>query len=284
MKFNITRRSILKIVLTAVAWALAILWTTPFIGLFMVAIRPMEEIMHGWWNVGHFSFTYRNFITVWTGAEGSYPLHIGIRNSLIIAVFSSIIPLAISALAAYVFARFDFPVKNLIFLSIVLLMGIPQQIIAVPLFRIMKDLRLLNTYLGLILAHSAWGAPWIILFLRNYFLTLPKELEEAARVDGASDFQIFLKIVMPLSKPALLSILALQFTWVWNDFFFALLLMMTPDKYVATQCLAFLKGKYHVPWGLLGAGSIITMSLPILLYFALQKYYIRGMIGWVIRG
>jgi len=279
-----TKKFIYNACLTIITWSLGILWTAPFIGILMISVRPMEEIMHGWWNLEHISFTISNFLDAWSGRGGSYPLYIGVKNSILIASLSTIVPLIVSALAAYAFARLSFPLRNLLFLTITLLMGIPAQIIAIPLFKLMNNLRLVNTYLGLVLVHSAWGAPWIILFLRNYFMSLPKEIEEAAKVDGASDVQVFSQIVLPLAKPALLSVIALQFTWVWNDFFFALLLIMTPSNYVATQCLAFLKGKYHVPWGLIGAGTIITMAVPVALYFALQRYYIRGMIGWVVKG
>jgi len=143
---------------------------------------------------------------------------------------------------------------------------------------------LINTYLGLILVHTAWGLPWIILFLRNFFLTLPIEVEEAARVDGASDFQIFLRIVLPMSLPALLSVTALQFTWVWNDFFLALLIIYSPDKLVATQRLVWMKGKYHTPWDTLCAGAILVMIVPVIIYAVFQKYYVKGMVGWVIKG
>ena len=281
---RITRASVLKAVLTLGAWILALLWISPFLGIVMVSLRPVREVLHGWWVLTPFTFTWENFVNAWTGQLGTYPLYVGIRNSLIIATFSTILPLTVGALAAYAFARFSFPIKNLLFLTITLLMAMPPQVIAIPLFFLMSRLRLVNTYLGLVLVHSAWGTPWIILFLRNYFMTLPKELEEAARIDGASDFEVFCDIVLPLCKPALLSIVALQFTWVWNDFFFALILMMHPENYVATQCLVFMKGEYHVPWGLISAGSVITMAFPILLFFLLQKYYVRGMVGWLVRG
>lgn len=120
--------------------------------------------------------------------------------------------------------------------------------------------------------------------MRNFFLSLPVELEEAAKIDGASDFQIFCKIILPVSLPALASAATLQFTWVWSDFFFALLYIHTPTKYLASQRLPLLKGVYQVSWDLICAGAVLVMAVPILLYIILQKYYIRGMIGWTIKG
>jgi len=267
-----------------IGWGLALLWISPLIGIIMAAIRPVEEILYGWWNLRSFHVTFTNFLYAWAGSKGTYPLSKGILNSLIVATSSTVLPMLAGSLAAYAFARFTFPLRRALFATIAVLMAIPQMMVAIPLFMLLDSLGLLDTYLGLILLHSAWGTPWITLFLRNFFMTLPKELEEAARVDGATDLQIFYKVILPISIPALLSVVALQFTWVWNDFFFALLTMMSPEHYVATQCIVWMRGKLHTPWGLISAGSLITMSIPVAIFFILQKYYIKGMIGWMIKG
>jgi multiple sugar transport system permease protein len=120
--------------------------------------------------------------------------------------------------------------------------------------------------------------------MRNFFLTLPIEIEEAAKVDGASDLKIFFKIVLPMALPALASVAVLQFMWVWNDFFLALILISSPDKLLATQRIPLMREVYHVDWSILSAASILVMMVPILIYALLQKYYIRGMIGWTIKG
>jgi multiple sugar transport system permease protein len=148
----------------------------------------------------------------------------------------------------------------------------------------MSSLGLVSNYIGLILVHSAWGLAWIILFMRNYFLTLPVEIEEAARVDGASDFKIFYKIVLPMALPALASVAVLQFMWVWSDFFLAQILIYDPDMLLATQRVARMRGQYTVSWDLLSAASILVMIVPILIYALLQKYYVKGMIGWTVKG
>jgi len=163
-------------------------------------------------------------------------------------------------------------------------MAIPQQSIAVPIFQIMNFLGLVDNYVGLILVHSAWGLAWIILFMRNFFTTLPIEVEEAAKVDGASEFKIFYKIVLPMTLPALASVAVLQFMWVWNDFFLALILIYSPEKLLATQRIPLMRGQFFVDWGVLSAASILLMAVPVLIFALLQKYYIRGMIGWTIKG
>jgi multiple sugar transport system permease protein len=266
-----------------IAWTVALLWTIPFLSVVMSAIRPTSEILDGWWLIDEFNPSINNFVSVLSNP--SFPLGRGMVNSFIVAIPATFIPIFVAALAGYGFARFSFPVRDYLFLTIVILMAIPQMMVAVPLFLTMVTLNLVSNLLGLILVHSAWGLPWIILFMKNYFSALPVEIEEAARVDGASDFKVFYKIVLPMALPALASALVLQFMWVWNDFFFAQILIYDPNSYVATQMvprLAF--GQYHRDWGLLTSSSLLVMLVPILLYVLLQKYYIRGMIGWTVKG
>jgi len=155
--------------------------------------------------------------------------------------------------------------------------------IAIPIFQLMKNLNLLNTYTGLFLIHSAWGIPWIIFFLRNFFITLPIEIEESAKIDGASDFVVFTRIILPVSWPALISSIVLQFMWVWSDFFLALILVYTPSKLLATQRIPLMRGQYHVDWGVLTAASIVSMIAPLFIFAFLQKYYIKGLIGWTTK-
>ena len=270
------------IVIHIIAWSVALLWALPFLGVFMAAVRPFKEIVYGWWRFEEFNPSFNSFAHALN--HPAFPMSEGIVNSFIIAILSTILPVLLASLTAYGFARFSFPLRDYLFIFIVFLMAIPQQMTAMPLYFIMKELGLLNTYLGLILIHSSWGLAWIIFFMRNYFSILPVDVEEAARVDGASHFKIFYRIVLPMAIPALASAAVLQFTWVWSDFFFALIFLYDPSKMVATQRLPLLKGEYHVDWGLLSASSIIVMMVPVLIYALLQKYYIRGMIGWVRKG
>lgn len=270
------------IVIHLIAWSVALLWVLPFMGVLMAAIRPLSQITGGWWNLEDVSFTLRHFVEAWNHPDTA--ISRGIVNSFLVAIPSTIIPMLVASLAGYGFARFSFPIRDYLFLAIVLIMSIPQQMIAVPIFRIMTTFGLVNNYIGLILVHSAWGLAWIILFMRNYFLTLPVEVEEAARVDGASDLKIFWKIVLPMTLPALASVAVLQFMWVWNDFFLAQILIYNPDMLLATQRVSKMRGAFLVPWDLLSAASILVMIVPILIFALLQRYYVRGMIGWTVKG
>ena len=119
--------------------------------------------------------------------------------------------------------------------------------------------------------------------MRNFFTTLPIEVEEAAMVDGASDFVIFFKVVLPMCIPAIVSVAALQFSWVWSDFFVALILIFSPNKLLATQRIPLMRGVYFVDWGLLSAAAILVMAVPVLIFVLLQRYYIKGMVGWTLK-
>jgi multiple sugar transport system permease protein len=274
------------IIVHAIAWAVALIWIIPFLGVFMASIRPYAEVQFGWWNFQSFHPTLENFYDAWVGktAGSSTALNTGLLHSLIVTVPATFIPVLVAALAAYSFARFSFRTKDLLFLALVLLQTIPQQMVILPIYNLMDSLGLLNSYVGLILLHTAFGLPWQILFLRNFFSTLPIEVEEAARVDGASYFKIFYKIVLPMSLPALASILSLQFVWVWNDFFFAITLIQTPTMRLATQTIPAIKGRYEPNWSILSAASIIAMIVPIAIYVALQRYYVRGITAGAVKG
>ncbi len=269
------------IIVNIIAWIIGVLWITPFIGIFMTSIRPFSEVVNGWWNLSPFTPTLKNYIDALFNPM--FSLLRGFLNSFIIVIPSTIIPVMLAALAAYAFARFSFPIKNYLFITILFLMAVPQQMTIIPIFFMLNNMHLLNTYQGLILIHSSWGIPWIIFFLRNFFSMLPVELEEAARVDGASNRQIFFKIVLPISLPGIISAAVLQFAWVWNDFFFALMLIFDPDKMVITQMLPRLKGQYQVDWGLLSAGSVLAMIVPLVVYAAFNKYYMGGFRGWAMK-
>lgn len=265
-----------------IAWTVSLVWIIPFFGVFMASIRPLPEILNGWWNFQVFNPTIDGYIGAWN--HPSAPLSRALLNSLVVTIPSTFIPILIAALGAYSFARFRFPTRDMLFLVIVLLQTIPQQMVIIPIFNITIKTGLWNNFLGLILVHTAFALPWQILFLRNFFSVLPVEVEEAALIDGASYFEIFYKIVLPLSLPALASLTALQFVWVWNDFFFALVLINSPELKLATQAIPVIRGRLFKDWTLLSAASIIVMIIPVAIYAALQRYYVRGIVAGAVKG
>ncbi|WP_448517648.1 carbohydrate ABC transporter permease [Pseudothermotoga sp.] len=262
-------------------WLVALVWILPFMGVFMTAIRPLDELLNGWWNFATFRPTINNFAGAWNHPTAA--LSRGMLNSLIVAVPATLLPLFLATMAGYGLSRYRFKLRTFLLALVIIALALPQQTIAVPIFQMMNALNLVDTYLGLIIVHTAWGIPWIAFFMRNFFTTIPKAMEEAARIDGASDITIFFKVVLPLAMPAIGSAFALQFTWVWSDFFLALILIYSPDKLLATQRIPLMRGVYHVDWGLLSSAAILVMVVPIVVYLVLQRYYIRGMVGWSLK-
>ena len=271
-----TRRRTLKYV---VAIAIAVLWIVPFIGLFMASIRPLSEIIGGWWNLEGITITFENYRAAWDYSTA--PMGRALLNTFIVTIPSVLVVMLLGVMAAYPFARFEFPLKTTLFFLILLVMAAPPELIAMGNYNALREMGLFDTYMGLILIHIGWGLGWVVLFLRNYLLGIPKELEEAARIDGASRYQIFRTIILPLSTPALVSVAVIQFTWVWNAFFFPLVFMRSPELYLAPQVLPLMRGRVQVEWGMIAAGSILTMAVPVILFLLLERYYKRGMVAAV---
>jgi alpha-glucoside transport system permease protein len=206
-------------------------------------------------------------------------------NSLAVSIPSTIIPILIAAFAAYAFAWMKFPGRKAMFILVVGLLVVPLQIALVPILRDYMALKLNGTFLAVWLAHTGFGLALATYLLFNYIRTLPREALESAFIDGASHFTIFVKLVMPLSVPALASFAIFQFLWVWNDYLVALTFLgVDPTYKVLTQRLADLTGTFGNQWQLLTAGAFITMILPMIVFFALQRYFVRGMMAGSVKG
>lgn len=271
------------IIINLATWLLALLWILPIIGILYVSILPYREVVtHGWFRLPSLQdITFDNYIEALTNPL--YDLDTGLRNSLIVASLSVIIPVVAAALTAYALVHLEFTFKSLLFTLILFIMMVPQQLCVIPLFFLFKNLGIYNTIQGIILLHSAWGIAWTTFFLRNYFKLMPRSVVEAARIDGAGELTIFFKIILPLATPGLIAAAILQFTWVWNDLFYALVFLASSENQVLTQKVIMLKGEYHVDWGLLSAGSVISMSIPLILYIFFNKYFMRGVAGWGVK-
>ena len=263
-----------------IGYVLAIVWIFPVIGIVMASVRPFSEIIRGWWVTDEFNITLGNFAQAWS--HPNFPLSRGLLNSLLVSLPSTVLPLFISSLAAYGFTRFKFRFKEAIFLFVLLLMVTPAQMIGLTVYKIYQGIGLLNSYFGLVLLHTGAGGVWIMFFMRNFFSSIPIELEEAAKVDGAANFTIFFKIILPLATPALLSAGVLQFVWTWNDFFYSTIVISSPIKQVITQRLPLLRGTYWVDFSLLSGASIIVMIVPVVVFLVMTKSFFRGVLGWGI--
>lgn len=211
-------------------------------------------------------------------------------NSLTVAIPSTIIPILIAAFAAYALAWMEFPGRALLLAVVVGLLVVPLQMSLIPLLRLYNSVGMFlgvptKTYVGIWLAHTAFGMPLAIYLLRNYIAGLPKEIMESARVDGASDFEIFVKIVLPLSFPALASFAIFQFLWVWNDLLVALVFLGAQDQsLVLTGRLVNLLGSRGGNWEILTASAFVTIIVPLLVFFTLQRFLVRGLLAGSVKG
>jgi alpha-glucoside transport system permease protein len=211
-------------------------------------------------------------------------------NSLTVAIPATIIPILISAFAAYALSWMHFPGRTIIIAVVVGLIVVPLQMSLIPLLTMYNNIGAFfgvpsRSYVGIWLAHAAFGMPLAIYLLRNYIAGLPKEVIESARVDGASDFEIFVKIVLPLSFPALASFAIFQFLWTWNDLLVAMVLLGTgKDQLVLTGALNALLGSMGGKWEILTASAFISILVPIIVFFALQRYLVRGLLAGSVKG
>ncbi|MGD1859593.1 MAG: carbohydrate ABC transporter permease [Leptolyngbyaceae cyanobacterium] len=267
--------------------ALALLWTLPTAGLLISSLRQPEVLLEtGWWTVltpplDLNQFHLGNYAAVLSG-QGMAQAFL---NSLIISIPATIMPIAIATFAAYALAWMQFPGRQILFIIIVGLLVVPLQMTLIPVLRAYNTLGLSGTFLGVWLAHTGYGMPLGIYLLRNYIGTLPRDLIEAAAVDGASHLKIFTRIVVPLSTPAIASFAVFQFLWVWNDLLVALV-YLGGNQTVApvTLVLRNLVGDRGQDWHLLTAGAFISMIVPLLVFFALQRYFVRGLLAGSVKG
>jgi alpha-glucoside transport system permease protein len=260
---------------------IGVIWLIPTVGLAITSFRPRGDIQaSSWWSsLFDWDFTLSNYDEVLSRGN----MDSAFVNSLVITIPSTLLPLAIGALAAYAFSWIRFPFRDTIFLLIVALLIVPIQMALVPLLRLFRDWGVADWYIGIWLAHTAFGLPLCIFLLRNFFITLPRDLIEAARVDGASNLRIFLKVVVPLSVPALASFAIFQFLWVWNDLIMALIFVQNSDLWPMTIRINQLQSQFGGEWHLLSSGAFLLMIVPLIVFFALQRYFVQGLLAGSVK-
>ena len=211
-------------------------------------------------------------------------------NTLTVTIPATIIPILIAAFAAYAFAWMEFPARQFLFIVVVALLVVPLQMSLIPVLRLYNSVgeffqASAKSYLGIWLAHTGFGLPLAIYLLRNYIGSLPSSVIESAKIEGASHFQIFTKIVLPLSVPALASFAIFQFLWVWNDLLVALVFLgKQDDQIVLTSKLRELLGSYGANWEILTASAFVSIVIPLIVFFSLQRYFVRGLLTGSVKG
>ena len=263
---------------------LVIIWTLPTIGLFVTSFRDKQSISNsGWWAAfGQGGFTLDNYDKVLFGGDG---LGTAFLNTFAVTVPAVVIPILIAAFAAYGFAWLQFPGRRILFITVVGLLVVPLQIALIPVLKAYLAIDLNGTFLAVWLAHAGFGLALAIYLLYNYISQLPKDLIESASLDGASHFTIFIRLILPLSVPALASFAIFQFLWVWNDLLVATTFLGTnQDVAVMTQRLVSITGSRGQDWQLLTAGAFVSMIVPVAVFLGLQRYFVRGLLAGSVKG
>jgi alpha-glucoside transport system permease protein len=276
-----------------------LIWLIPAVGVLVTSFRPVHLVeTTGWWTAFEHPFRAAS----WTLQNYRDALDTGgfqnaFLNSLAVTVPSTVIPVTLAAFAAYAFSWMEFRGRQVLFVIVVGLLVVPLQMALIPIsrlyidgasigsFRIIPDLKLNGTFLGIWLAHTGFGLPLAVYLLRNYIGSLPSSIIESAKIDGADDFTIFWRLVVPLSVPALAAFTIFQFLWVWNDLLVAYVFLGgTSSTRVLTIALYNLVGQHGENWQLLTSAAFISMTLPLVVFFSLQRYFVRGLTAGSVKG
>ena len=258
----------------------ALLWLVPTLGLFLTSLLTPEEIgTRGWWTV----FSEPSIATLQNYRDllDNEDLVAALGTTLVVAIGGTALPIVVGALAAYAFAWLEFPGRDWIFLLVVGLLVVPLQMALIPMFSFYNSVGLFDTTLALILFHSAFGLPFAIFLLRNFFVGIPKDLIESARIDGASELRIFTRLILPLGLPAIASLGIFQFLWTWNDFLVSL--TFGRDTQTITVAIFSQFRQFGSNIDLIAPASFVSMLLPLALFFAFQRYFVEGLLAGSVK-
>ena len=294
---------LLRSIPVGVLWLIVIVWSVPSVSLFLNSWRSRDAQRNsGWWTIKPGDLTIDNYDYIFN-ASAAGTIGNSLINSMAIAVPATIIPIAIATFAAYGFAWIDFKGRKTLFIATVSLLAIPLQVALIPLLQtyvngahltlpfidktvtIIPNLGLVNTSTAIWLTHTGFALPFAIFLLHNYISSLPKDVFEAARIDGADHFTIFWRLVLPLSVPVLAAFAIFQFLWTWNDFLIANTMAGTnPDARPTTIFVATLAGDFGTNEHLLPAAAFVQAFVPLVVFFAMQRYFVRGLLAGSVKG
>jgi alpha-glucoside transport system permease protein len=259
----------------------ALFWLTPTVGLLITSFRPAAEITtSGWWNAitEPAQLTIENYTSL-LDQEGMVR---SLLNTFYITIPTTVLLVIIAAAAAYAFAWIEFKGREVLFLVVVSLLVVPLQMALIPVARLFGDINIFGTIWAAILFHIAFGLPFAVFLLRNFFVGLPHELLEAARIDGASELQIFTRIVLPLGMPAIAALTIFQFLWTWNDLLVALVFTSrenTPITVAIRDQLSQFGGNLQV----IAPGAFLSMVVPLIVFFAFQRHFVQGLLAGSVK-
>ncbi|MEU6278208.1 carbohydrate ABC transporter permease [Streptomyces populi] len=278
---NALRRGLGSGVVQAFLVVVGLAWLTPLAGLFLSSLRSAEDTARGgWWTAlkspGQLSFDNYSALL---GNEG---MTRAFWNTVLISVPATVLVVVIAALAGYAFAWLDFPGRDAIFLLVVALLVVPVQIGLLPVAELFGKLGLFGTIPGVVLFHVSYGLPFAIFLLRNYFAEMPKEMLEAARMDGGNEWRIFTRLVLPVGRPAIASLAIFQFLWVWNDMLVALLFADSSAQPLTVELQSQVR-QFGSNIDVLAPGAFLSLVVPVAVFFAFQRHFVQGVMAGSVK-
>ena len=258
--------------------AVGLLWLVPTLGLFITSILPANHFdQAGWWQL--FSrpslATWQNYDQIFRNHEIMHALLV----TLEIAIGGTVLPILVAALAGYAFAWLDFPGRDWIFIGVIALLVVPLQMALIPMFKLYSHLGLYGNVFGLILFHTAFALPFAIFLLRNFFIGIPRDIFESARIDGASELRIFVRLILPLGLPAIASLAIFQFLWTWND----LIVSLTFNVQPITVWIFGQMRQFSSSVDIIAPASFISLVVPLVIFFAFQRYFVQGLLAGSVK-
>jgi alpha-glucoside transport system permease protein len=271
-------RALAKTPLQILLIVLGLLWLVPTVGLFITSILPASAVAQkGWWQI--FS---KPSLATWSNYDALFHnagLTTALKTTAYIAVGNTLLVVVVGALAGYAFAWLDFPGRDWLFLVVVALLVVPLQMALIPMFKLYTTFGIGGTTLSVILFHAAFGLPFAIFLLRNFFVGLPKDILESARIDGASEARIFLRLILPLGLPAIASLAIFQFLWTWNDLIVSLTFGVTP---ITVWIFGQLR-EFSNSIDIIAPASFISLVIPLVVFFAFQRYFVQGLLAGSVK-